>query len=66
MKYKVSIPPTTEQGSYKCIAEAGYNETMRKNALWYYNKAREHDGLPPIKRLPNGTTFEPVKILFSI
>jgi hypothetical protein len=66
MKYKVNVPPTMEQGSYKCIAEASYSETMRQNALWQYNKAREHDGLPPVKRLPNGTTFDPVKVLFSV
>ncbi len=66
MKYKVNVPPTMEQVSYRCIVEKGYNQTMRQDALWQYNSARDHDGLPPVKRMPKGTTYEPVKIIFSI
>ncbi len=61
MKYKVIIPPTNEVGSYTTVASASYGETARKNALYSYNSCREHDGLPPVKRLPNGTRFVPVK-----
>jgi hypothetical protein len=27
------------------------------DALSEYNSARAHDGLPPIKRMPSGTTY---------
>lgn len=54
---RVNVPPTAEQGSYNCKADD------RKDALWQYNKAREHDGLPPINRMPNGTTYAAVKKL---
>ena len=49
-KYTVTVPPTTEQGGHTMIA------TSRADALWIYNSAREHDGLPPIARMPNGTS----------
>jgi hypothetical protein len=52
MKYIVKVPPTMEQGSYSCNADS------RKDALWHYNSARAHDGLEPIKRMPNGTKYE--------
>ena len=60
MKYKVNVPPTKEQGSYSCIVSNRY-ESYRKDALWSYNKAREHDGLPPVERMPNGTTYKAIK-----
>ena len=30
------------------------SETVHENALWYVNKAREHDGLRPLRRLSDG------------
>jgi hypothetical protein len=51
-KYKYTIPPTDEQGSYSTIANSD------SDALWDYNSARAHDGLPPIKSLPKGTKRE--------
>jgi hypothetical protein len=63
MKYLVKVPPTKEQGNYKTTAQSGWGETYRKNALWSYNSAREHDGLPPIKRMPKGTTYEKINQL---
>jgi hypothetical protein len=53
--YHVYVPPTNEQGNYSCIAND------RKDALWMYNSAREHDGFPPVKRMPNGTTYKRIK-----
>jgi hypothetical protein len=32
-------------------------ETKEEEALWHYNRARDHDGLPPLKRCPDGTVF---------
>lgn len=55
--YTVNVPPTRDQGSSAFYASASYNETMRQNALWTYNKMREHDGLDPIGRMPKGTKY---------
>jgi hypothetical protein len=33
-------------------------ETAEENALWTYNSLREHDGQPPLKALPKGTTSQ--------
>lgn len=57
MRYSVAVPPTMEQGSYVCIATGGLSETMKQNALWQYNSTREHDCLPPLKRMPKGTKY---------
>jgi hypothetical protein len=50
-KYIVTVPPTAEQGSYTTAADS------RADALWYYNSARAHDGLPPLRRMPAGTVY---------
>ena len=55
--YKVIVPPTMEQGSYSTIVSASYGQTVKQAALWDYNGARAHDGLPPIKRMPAGTKY---------
>jgi len=60
MKYKVTVPPTMEQGSYSTIAEASLAETLKENALWDYNSARSHDGQKPLKSMPKGTKYEPI------
>jgi hypothetical protein len=36
-------------------------ETAVANALWDYNKGRDHDGYPPLKKLPAGTKWETVE-----
>ena len=51
-KYKVTVPPTNEQGSYTTIA------TSLADALLDYNSCRAHDGLPPLSKMPNGTKYE--------
>jgi len=60
MKYKVTVPPTAEQGSYKTVTSGGYLQTYRAAALQDYNTCRAHDGLPSVKRMPAGTTYEPI------
>lgn len=52
--YVITVPPTAEQGSYK-TRHCGPKATARSHALWDYNSARRHDGLPPVTRLPSGT-----------
>jgi hypothetical protein len=55
--YTVNVPPTRDQGNTTFSADASYMETMRKNALWTYNKMREHDGQEPLSRMPKGTKY---------
>jgi hypothetical protein len=61
MKFTVSFPTTKDLGPFKTIVNEGsWTESKEENALWHYNNSREHDGLPPLTRLPRGTTFEPI------
>lgn len=59
--YKVTVPPTNDQGSFTCRATSSYRETAQQNALWHYNSARAHDGQPPLTRMPAGTVYTRVK-----
>ena len=60
-RYKVTVPPTWEQGSYTTAVTGSYGQTYRQEALQDYNSCRAHDGLPPIKRMPKGTTYKPIE-----
>ena len=57
MHYTVTVPPTAQVGSYKTTVTSGRTETLAAQALWDYNSARAHDGLPPISRMPSGTRY---------
>ena len=57
-KYKVTVPPTREQGSYTTIVSG---PDYRKDALWDYNSCRAHDGLQPLQRMPAGTVYTRIK-----
>jgi len=57
MKYRFTVPPTTEVGSYSGTCASSIRETYRKNALSDYNSCRAHDGLPPLDRMPAGTVY---------
>lgn len=62
MKYKVTIPFIPDMGSIvPFIATSTAMEDARENALWHINSMRDHDGLPHLSRLPNGTKLEPIK-----
>lgn len=52
---KFDIPVTRDQGPCKIIGTESHSETAEENALWHYNRMREHDGQPPLSRLPEGT-----------
>jgi len=54
---KFSAPPTHDQGSHVGTASASNGETLAASALWDYNSARAHDGLPPLSRMPAGTVY---------
>lgn len=45
LKYTVKgfIP---DMGSYSTVARSSRYETATENALWSFNSARDHDGLP--------------------
>lgn len=60
MKYKCIVPITSTLGPTILTCTEGLMESKEDNALWQYNKAREHDGNPPLDELPKGTTFEPL------
>ncbi len=57
MRYTVKVPPTAEQGSYQTIVSGSRGQTYRAEALQDYNSCRAHDGLPPVSRMPAGTTY---------
>jgi len=61
MNYKCIVPPTRNVGSYSTSCKASYGETKASNALWDYNSCRAHDGLEPLKRMPKGTKYIPIK-----
>lgn len=60
-RYRFTVPPTAKQGSHSGTCAANGSETYRANALWDYNSARAHDGLPPLARMPRGTRYERIK-----
>lgn len=55
-RYNVYVPPTMDQGSFNCECSDMFF-SVAKDALQAYNSARAHDGQPPLKRMPNGTTY---------
>jgi hypothetical protein len=54
---KAVVPPTKNQGSCSIIGFCSLYETYKQNILWQYNKMREHDGFPPVRRMPCGTVY---------
>jgi hypothetical protein len=60
-RYIAKFPPTRDMGSYKTTCSGSLMETHQENALWDYNSARAHDGLPPLSKCPAGTVFEPIE-----
>ena len=59
-RYKVTVPPTMEMGSYSTVV-SDKHQSKEKDALWDYNSARSHDGLRPLKRMPNGTRYKKIR-----
>ena len=56
-KYIVDVPITEDQGPCTLNVSDNYGFTAAQDALSDYNSAREHDGQPPLNRMPNGTTY---------
>ena len=57
-KFKVTVPFVDDMGSVSpFIVSDSYTETKAQAALWTINSMRDHDGLPHLSRMPNGTTY---------
>jgi hypothetical protein len=62
MKYIAKFPYTDAIGTLEPITVSDKPmESKEEEALWYYNRSREHDGLAPITVLPFGTTFTAIE-----
>lgn len=57
---KFKVPGTRDQGPVTLIGRSSSMETAYENALWDYNRMRDHDGQRPLTRLPAGTRAIPV------
>jgi len=58
-KFKALFPFTHSMGNVPpVIVSDGTMQTKEEEALWHYNKSREHDGLEPLDELPEGTVFQ--------
>lgn len=62
MRRVVIVPITNDQSPTRFIASASMRETLAQNALWTYNKMREHDGQEALKKMPKGTKYEKVPV----
>ena len=58
MRIRYKIPTVRDQGPCIIVGVDSCIETAREDALWQYNRMREHDGQPPLAGLPLGTTSE--------
>ena len=59
-KIRMIVPPTMDQSALDMAITRQANETPAGAALWVYNSMRDHDGQPPLKRMPKGTVYLPV------
>lgn len=60
-QYKLTVPPTMVAGSYRSIVMVCEGETKASAALDDYNHMLAIGGYPPLKRMPNGTEYIPIK-----
>jgi hypothetical protein len=57
LSWTVHFPVTHDLGPCKYTVQNNPMESKEEQALWHYNNARSHDGLPPVDELPEGTYF---------
>jgi hypothetical protein len=56
--FKVTVPFVDDMGSISpFVVMQTLSESKAQAALWHINKMRDHDGLPQLSRMPNGTTY---------
>lgn len=61
MKYRVYFPATMQMSPIDYIVKPTARESKEEQALWHYNRSREHDGYAPMDELPRGTRFEVIE-----
>lgn len=61
MKYDAIFPYVDDIGQVAPVRGVQHKptETAEEEALWHYNRAREHDGLRSARSLPCGMRFIP-------
>lgn len=57
MTYTARFPITHDMSPITYTVSETAMETKEENALWHYNRSREHDCLPPLDELPEGVVF---------
>ena len=60
-KYRAVFPVTRDMSPIDYVVSDKASESREEEALWHYNRSREHDGLQPLRQLPPGVKFEPVQ-----
>lgn len=56
--YQVKVPFQDDMGTISpFVATDSSVETKEQNALWTLNNMRDHDGLPHLDEVPDGTQF---------
>jgi len=58
--YNARFPDTWDMSQINYRVNDKPTESKEEEALWYYNKSRDHDGLRPLDKLPDGVVFEPI------
>ena len=60
MNYRAIFPLTYDMSPISYVVSDNPQESKESEALWHYNKSREHDGLPALNKLPAGVKFEAI------
>jgi len=61
MKYRVFFPLTNKMSKIDYVVSDKSMETKEEEALWNYNRSRDHDGLLPLSELPKGAVFKAIE-----
>lgn len=56
-KFLVEFPNTNRLSAISYRVSDKYMESKEEEALWHYNRSRDHDRLPPLNELPEGVIF---------
>ena len=56
-RYKAYFPITRKMSPFEVVVQDSAIETKEQEALWHYNRAREYEGLYPLRCLPNTVRF---------
>lgn len=59
-RYKASFATGWNMSAISFIVTGSTMETPWQEAMWHYNRAREHDGLPAVSVVPKGSKLIPL------